>query len=257
MAIKGMRILILSRMDIQLFCTGVASLLDDIYLVEIRFAGTGRPLTVTPKLTPDLILYFFDRHTLASDSRTINLCRPQAKLQLVFGPEVKWSLRHLLNLGADGAISSGAYAHELLHAINVLLIQKLKYISPLLIETLEESKRHGRFSSLSKREMDIALSMTEGKRNIEIASELNISPKIVMTHYQNGAQPAARQQTEACVIDLINDPHLYSQTTQCRQFHNHCTTFHQIKSYVESRRRSSRTICTAKKLYSQFDARSR
>jgi two-component system, NarL family, invasion response regulator UvrY len=101
---------------------------------------------------------------------------------MILGASVQSAVRHVASLDVDGIIPSNVDYDEFLTSIDTLVFKKLKYISPSLIASLTNAPGESPFTHLSKKELDVALIATNGKRNVDIAAELNISPKTVNTY---------------------------------------------------------------------------
>lgn len=110
------------------------------------------------------------------------LRRDGAKLLLVLNSDNKCSINQLIKNEFDGALSIESSFQELMTAIDFLIYKNLKYLSPLLISSFHEYSEGGQFSRLSAKELDVATLLTNGKRNVEIATVLKISQKTVNTY---------------------------------------------------------------------------
>ena len=92
--------------------------------------------------------------------------------------------RRLLEAGASGYVGKGGDAGELLRAIRDVARGK-RYLASSVAQTLALSgldSDASPFDALSAREMEVALMLTQGMRQEEIARRLSLSAKTVNTH---------------------------------------------------------------------------
>ena len=92
--------------------------------------------------------------------------------------------RRLLEAGASGYVGKGGDAGELLRAIRDVARGK-RYLASSVAQTLALSGLDSDvspFDALSAREMEVALMLTQGMRQEEIARRLSLSAKTVNTH---------------------------------------------------------------------------
>jgi two-component system, NarL family, invasion response regulator UvrY len=92
--------------------------------------------------------------------------------------------RRLLEAGASGYVGKGGEAGELLRAIRDVARGK-RYLASSIAQTLALSgldSDASPFDALSAREMEVALMLTQGMRQEEIARRLSLSAKTVNTH---------------------------------------------------------------------------
>jgi DNA-binding NarL/FixJ family response regulator len=176
-------VLILARKGIHLYCSALAELLQKKGSFNIHILDeTSRPISCGMDNPCNLIIFFPGYPVLSSTARVAGLRGKGTKLLMVLGTDIQMAIGHLTMLDVDGIIPSDADYAEFLTAIDALLFRNLKYMSPLLITSLTHTTVNNPFSSLSRKELDVALIATMGKRNTEIAAELNISPKTVNTY---------------------------------------------------------------------------
>jgi DNA-binding NarL/FixJ family response regulator len=92
--------------------------------------------------------------------------------------------RRLLEAGTSGYVGKGGDAGELLRAIRDVARGK-RYLASSVAQTLALSgldSDASPFDALSAREMEVALMLTQGMRQEEIARRLSLSAKTVNTH---------------------------------------------------------------------------
>lgn len=92
--------------------------------------------------------------------------------------------KRLLEAGASGYVGKGGDSAELLRAVRDVARGK-RYLASGVAQNLALSGIHGSaspFDTLSPREMEIALLLTQGLRQEDIAKRLSLSAKTVNTH---------------------------------------------------------------------------
>ena len=92
--------------------------------------------------------------------------------------------KRLLEAGASGYVGKGGDAHELLRAVRDVARGK-RYLASNIAQNLALSGIGGDgspFDALSPREMEVALLLTRGLRQEDIAKRLSLSAKTVNTH---------------------------------------------------------------------------
>lgn len=92
--------------------------------------------------------------------------------------------KRLLEAGASGYVGKGGDSAELLRAVRDVARGK-RYLASGVAQNLALSSIHGSaspFDTLSPREMEIALLLTQGLRQEDIAKRLSLSAKTVNTH---------------------------------------------------------------------------
>ncbi len=91
--------------------------------------------------------------------------------------------RHVLRAGADGFVSKGASAEELLDAVRTTLAGR-RYVSPTLADLLAadggcDAGSRLPHEVLTEREMQVFRRLAEGQTQAKIADELCLAPKTV------------------------------------------------------------------------------
>ncbi|MCF7750077.1 response regulator [Bacillus subtilis subsp. subtilis] len=92
--------------------------------------------------------------------------------------------KRLLEAGASGYIGKGCDAQELLRAVRDAALGR-RYLSSSIAQNLALSNVEGTqspFDALSPRELEVALLLTQGLRQEDIAKRLSLSAKTVNTH---------------------------------------------------------------------------
>lgn len=92
--------------------------------------------------------------------------------------------RRLLEAGASGYVGKGGDAQELIRAVHDVALGR-RYLGSSVAQNLALSNLEGGqspFDSLSPRELEVSLLLTQGLRQEEIAKRLSLSAKTVNTH---------------------------------------------------------------------------
>jgi len=92
--------------------------------------------------------------------------------------------RRLLEAGASGYVGKGGDAEELLHAIREVAAGR-RFLAGNVARYLALAGIDGAgnpFDALTDRELEVALMLTQGLRQGQIAERLSLSPKTVNTH---------------------------------------------------------------------------
>ena len=125
-------------------------------------------------------------------------------LILTIHSEDQYALR-VLKGGASGYMTKDAAPDELIKAVKKVS-QGKKYISENLAEKLalyiQRGPEKALHENLSEREYIVLCLIGEGKRNKEIASELNLSPKTVST-YKSRILEKMKMKTNAQLISYV------------------------------------------------------
>lgn len=92
--------------------------------------------------------------------------------------------KRLLEVGASGYVGKGGDAHELLRAVREVA-QGRRYLGMSIAQNMALSNLEGGgspFDLLSPRELEVALLLTQGLRQEDIAKRLSLSAKTINTH---------------------------------------------------------------------------
>lgn len=166
--------------------------LDDVEIVGVA-SGGGDLVIQCGIFSPDLILLdrsltgFFDDNELERNNQFLS----NYKVTL-FSDFDKESIYKLHKLNITGFITTFSSTSEVLEAIRSNL-KGIKYFSPKVVEVLIElsfrkaqpEKQSQLHESLSEREMEIFMLVTQGKSTKEIADALFLSTHTVYTHRKN------------------------------------------------------------------------
>lgn len=167
----GMKMILAGETDIEVI--GEAECGED-GLREIR------------QLKPDVVLCDLHLPGVSGLEVTERIVRGQASTRVVIvsvledGPMPK----RLLEAGASGYISKGCNAQELLRAVREASVGR-RYLGSNIAQNMALSTVEGSaspFDTLSPRELEVALLLTQGLRQEDIARRLSLSAKTINTH---------------------------------------------------------------------------
>lgn len=119
-------------------------------------------------------------------------------------------LMKAIDIGADGYIMKDSDFAELKRAIETVISGE-SYIQPSLIPALNKKLlmrdvENDKVDSLTKRELEILVRVTEGMLNKEIATSLDISERTVKNHISNIFKKiGVSDRTQAAVFAIKND----------------------------------------------------
>ena len=167
----GMRMILSTQVDIEV----------------IGEADTGEAaLPQIRKLLPDVVLCDLHLPGLSGFEVTERLVKGNYGVRVIIvsvredGPLPK----RLLEVGASGYVGKGGDAEELLHAVREVALGR-RYLCNTIAQKLALATLEGGaspFDALSPRELEVALLLTQGMRQEEIAKRLSLSAKTVNTH---------------------------------------------------------------------------
>ena len=130
-------------------------------------------------------------------------------LMLTVHNEVEYLLK-AIDIGADGYILKDTESAELKRAINYI-IQGENYIQPSLIPALNSrlvnrDMDKGKIDSLTRRELEVLIQVSNGMFNKEIANSLDISERTVKNHISNIFKKIeVNDRTQAAVFAIKNN----------------------------------------------------
>jgi two-component system, NarL family, invasion response regulator UvrY len=134
----------------------------------------------------------------------IHQMRSSTKIVMVTQHEDMAMLDRLLALGADGYVGKSAGLDELKKAIRKVHSGG-RYVSSELAQarSLHTPNARGKspFDELSKRELEVAMSMVEGERAIDLAARMSLSPKTISSHKMSMMRKIGAN-TDADVVKL-------------------------------------------------------
>lgn len=174
--------------DHDLVRFGIRSLLQNQPGIEVTDdASSGEEcLEKCRKTPPDVVLMDVNMPGIGGFEATQRLRQicPDTKIIIITvhsdGPLPK----RLLEAGAVGYLTKGCDVNEMVDAIHKVG-KGLKYIAPSIAQQLALSMLPGNDSpidSLSQRELQVLLMISQGQRTTTISEKLNLSPKTVSTY---------------------------------------------------------------------------
>lgn len=134
---------------------------------------------------------------------------PIKVLMLTVHNEVEYLIK-AIDIGVDGYILKDSESSELKKAISTVLSGE-SYIQPSLIPALnarliKKDSDKDKIDSLTKRELEVLMQVSNGMFNKEIAIALNISERTVKNHVSNIFKKIeVADRTQAAVFAIRND----------------------------------------------------
>jgi DNA-binding NarL/FixJ family response regulator len=144
-------------------------------------------LELLKKFSPNLVILDISMPNLRGLEaiREIKKTYPQVKVLVLTMHKKKEFLRQALRDGADGFLLKEDAGSELIRAVQTVR-DGGKYLSPLLSGVLTSlAVEEENTEVLTMREREVLKLLAEGKRTIEIAAALYISPHTVRRHRSN------------------------------------------------------------------------
>ena len=158
---------------------------NDIEVVGDAESGE-EALPLIRKLKPDVVLCDLHLPGLSGLEVTERIVKSEQAARVIIvsvlqdGPMPK----RLLEVGASGYVGKGGDATELLRAVRDVSRGK-RYLASSIAQTLALSGISGDgspFDTLSPRELEVAMMLTQGLRQEDIARRLSLSAKTINTH---------------------------------------------------------------------------
>ena len=172
--------------DHALVRTGMKMILSGETDIEVVGETGEDALRDIRQLLPDVVLCDLHLPGVSGMEVTERIVRSHRNTRVVIvsvledGPLPK----RLLEAGAAGYIGKGCDAQELLRAVRDVAMGR-RYLGTSIAQNLALSTVEGNgspFDSLSPRELEVALLLTQGLRQEDIARRLSLSAKTVNTH---------------------------------------------------------------------------
>ena len=140
------------------------------------------------QIKPDLVLMDVNMPGIGGieATRRIKHAYPEMQVIAVTALQDDPFPAQLIKAGASGYITKGCPADELLNAIHTVMSGK-QYLAAELSEKMSlgqinQTTQESPFASLSDREMQIMLMITQGNSNQQISDSLFLSPKTISTY---------------------------------------------------------------------------
>jgi len=175
--------------DLDLIRVGVKSLLDSINGIKvIGEAQNGEEaIALARKISPDIVLMDLQMPGMGGLEATKKLAHyvPDTKVIVLTVCEEEPFPTRLIQAGAMGYVTKGCGKDEMVQAIRAVNSGQ-RYISPKIAQKIAlQNLTQGQKSpleSLSERELQIMIMITNGQKAAEIADILCISPKTVNSY---------------------------------------------------------------------------
>lgn len=149
-------------------------------------AGTGREaVKLAQSKRPDVLILDVGLPDLdgIEVARAVRTGSPQTKILALSIHSDERFVRHMLSAGADGYVVKSGALEELVQAINAVTQGKM-YLSPGIARQALRGAPGGS-SRLGRRERQVLVLISEGRRSAEIAARLGISAGTVDVHRRN------------------------------------------------------------------------
>lgn len=176
--------------DHELVRTGIIRILKDAPdLIVVGQASSGEEaLDLARSLQPDIILMDVRMPGIGGLEATRKLSQRHPEIRVIAVTACEGDLfpSRLMQAGARGYLTKGADAEEMLTAVR-LIAKGGYYISPavaqqMALKPLTHDSLHNPLSSLSEREIQIALMIAQGHKIQTVADMLSLSPKTINTY---------------------------------------------------------------------------
>jgi two-component system, NarL family, invasion response regulator UvrY len=185
-----MRQKILLAEDHAIVITGVELIFETGFPeFELEIAKNGTDLMEALK-TRRFRMAIIDLHLKDGDSMhlitDIRNLYPELDIIVFSGNPEELYAQYLYQAGVKGYLSKDAADEEIISAVRMVLEGKTyiseNYKNYLLAKSLSRNNFENPFTSLSQREMEVAVLLMQGKRTGEICQELNLQPSTVSTY---------------------------------------------------------------------------
>ena len=175
--------------DHKLVRTGIRRILEDAPGIKVigEAASGEEALQVIRQLKPTVVLMDIKMPGISGLETTRKLLRADshAKVIIITAYENDIFPVRLMQAGAAGYLTKGSSREEMIQAIRTVALGQ-RHISPEIAKQLAFStvSRAGStpFDSLSERELQIVMMVTQGVKVQEIAEKLHLSPKTVNSY---------------------------------------------------------------------------
>ena len=158
---------------------------DDIVVVHEALTGV-EALEFCREQNPDVLILDNHMPEMNGLSAAERILRQSTTKIIFLTSQEKGPLPKLvLEMGVLGYISKTTAIEEIAEAVRTVARDE-KYLSKPIAELLAKQYigdiKNERFNDLSRRELEVLQLMARGKRNVEIADLLHVSPKTVSTY---------------------------------------------------------------------------
>lgn len=175
--------------DHKLVRTGIRRLLEDAPGIKVvgEAANGEDAIQVIRQLKPTVVLMDIKMPGISGLEATRKLLRldPHLKIIIITAYENDIFPVRLMQAGAAGYITKSSTREEMIQAVRAVALGQ-RHISPEIAKQLAFSSvnRNGAtpFDSLSERELQIVMMVTQGVKVQEIAEKLHLSPKTVNSY---------------------------------------------------------------------------
>ena len=165
-------------------------MLADVYGYEIvgEVKSGEEAVNLARATAPDIVLMDVKMPGFGGleATRKINQSCENTRVIALTGVTDDMFAKQLIAAGASGYVTKGADFDEIVTAIDCVMKDKL-YISAeiaqqMALKNFENDSDESPFSKLSDRELQTAIMITQGKKVVQIAEALSVSPKTVNSY---------------------------------------------------------------------------
>lgn len=175
--------------DHELIRTGISRLLSDFDNIDVLGAASSgeEAVSLSRELRPDVVLMDANMPGIGGLEATRRLVRfdPDIKVIAVTVHNEEPYPTKFMQAGAAGYMTKGADIQEILIAIRQVKTGK-RYIAPEIAQEMAlnalNPAEDSPFDSLSEREMQVMLMITQGQKVPDISEQLFLSPKTVNSY---------------------------------------------------------------------------
>lgn len=175
--------------DHELIRTGISRLLSDFDNIDVVGAASSgeEAVSLSRELRPDVVLMDANMPGIGGLEATRRLVRfdPDIKVIAVTVHNEEPYPTKFMQAGAAGYMTKGADIQEILIAIRQVKTGK-RYIAPEIAQEMAlnalNPAEDSPFDSLSEREMQVMLMITQGQKVPDISEQLFLSPKTVNSY---------------------------------------------------------------------------
>lgn len=180
----------------SVFRVGLRNLLSENKNINVLGeAGNGDELkSLLYQHSPDILILDFNPSYFDSDDLSKILHRlPQCRVMIISSQEKKWQIFKSLELNVFSYLTKECGQDEIIKAIHTIASGEkffCNYIVDILLENklIQNKNNHQEkppIVDLTERELEITKLIAKGKKNREIADELNLSHHTIHSHRKN------------------------------------------------------------------------
>ena len=176
--------------DHEILREGVKRVINEQMGMKVEWeAESGSQLfSILSEETPDLLILDLNmpgRSGLDLLKQLLDMYPALKVLVLTMHPEERFAIR-VFKAGAHGYLNKSTLKKDLISAVRKIVIEKRKYISPVVADELAKQfdidRKTPKHEELSDREFQILCMIASGKYTKEIAQDLFLSPQTIHSY---------------------------------------------------------------------------